>query len=150
MPPPVIPSASEEPGRPVASRLDFGAPLTPRFLAYARNNTLKQRLPQLGQLHALFQDRREEIADLGEAIRHRAEIELLRVELLRDLFPLQWCGYRRAVDRPRRIRRDDSLAVRVLHAIEIEPSAALRQTALDRELGNLRRNRPGEVAGELI
>src|SRR5258708_5068089 len=88
-----------------------------------------------GEPDAALQRGREEIPHLLEPPRHRAQVESARVEAGPHLAPAQRRRDGRAVDATRRVRGDDGLALRVLQAVEIQPSAAPRAAALERDLG---------------
>src|ERR1043165_912679 len=72
---------------------------------------------QIRQRRLLLEDLREQIPHLRQTLRHRPQIELQWVELLRDLFPFQRRGDGGTVDRAQRVWRDHRFAVAVLHAI---------------------------------
>src|SRR5690606_21304739 len=87
------------------------------------------------EAHALLERGPEEIAHLREAVGQVAEVEGGGVEVRPDLRPGEGRGDRGAVHAPRRVGRDDRLAVAVLEAIEVEPPLPLGLAALDRDRG---------------
>src|SRR6266852_2686714 len=91
-------SARAQPRRDNSTASSRPIPLdAPVMIARFTGVVYGESLSQLWQLHALSQDGREEIADFRETVRHRPDVEFLRIELFRDLFPLQRCGDGRAV-----------------------------------------------------
>ena len=84
----------------------------------------------------------------GDDLRRR---EGARVELPRDLFPVERRGDRRPGDRPQDIRRDGVMAAGVLQDVDVDPVASLRLADLDgRPLGHASATRSASSSAQAL
>src|SRR5260370_25120413 len=82
-------------------------------------------LPEAREADSLLEGRLEEIAGAVDALGHRVQVELRRIEAGLHLAPAQRRGDRRAGHAAQRVGRDGRLAVGVLHAVEVEAALPL-------------------------